>query len=509
MKRILMKYIGFCFICIGLICIGISSFGQVVVPFQDKHILELTKANKSVENWSSLAEGDSLRPIYHVTSSSRLIGDPNGPVYFAGEYHVFFQHFPFWGDSTSYRPVWGHAVSPDMVHWCHLPIALAPVPGSYDADGIASGCCVVYKGVPTIIYTGVGPQTQCLAQSTDSMRTWRKDINNPVISSPPSLEGICDGFRDPFAWKEGNKWNLLVGSALKGKGGTALLYQSEDLHNWEFEGPLCVGMGERCIQWECPNFFPIGKQHVLIISPLFSDVPGLRGMVKYAVGNYHNNKFEVENWEPVDIGGPTSYYAPNSFEDPLGRRILWGFIMTARSPKAGWCNTLSLPRVVTLASDGILHFTPIPELKVLRYGEKSHNNLEIKPDRELIIEKEFGMHYEVLIEVDLNKASQFELRIGRSNDGDKFIPVKYDAKAGRLKFGDKEADFRLTPKEKVLSIRLFVDGCVGEAYFNDRVCFSNNLSLSLRNSGISVMSTGGKARIKKISLWKMNSIWSK
>ncbi len=502
MKRIFMKSIGLC-----LIFIRLSSFGQVVENFQNKHVLELAKANKAVERWISLAESDSLRPIYHVTAASRLIGDPNGPIYFAGEYHVFFQYFPFWGDSTSFRPVWGHAVSPDMVHWRHLPIALAPTPGSYDDAGIASGCCVIDKGVPTIIYTGVSPQSQCLAISDDTMRTWRKDLANPVIPSPPAVDSLSEGFRDPFAWKEGDKWRLLVGSALRGQGGTVLLYQSNDLHNWEFIGPLCVGMGKHCIQWECPNFFPLKERHILIVSPLFSDVSGLRGMVEYAVGNYHDNKFEYDHWYPVDLGGPTSYYAPNSFEDTQGRRILWGFIMTDRSPKAGWCNSLSLPRVVTLASDGSLNFNPIPELTALRYDERSHNNLKVEPNRELIMEKKFGMHYEVMIEVDLDKASQFELRIGRSNDGDRFIPLKYNVKTGRLVFGDKEADFRLNPNEKTLSIRLFVDGSVGEAYFNERVCFSNNLSLSLNSSGISVMAEGGKARIKKISLWKMNSIW--
>jgi len=288
MKNILMKSIGFC-----LMGIGLSGLGQVVVHAQDKHVLALAEANKSVERLELLAQGDSLRPIYHVTAASRLIGDPNGPVYFAGEYHVFFQHFPFWGDSSTFRPVWGHAVSPDMVHWRHLPIALAPTPGSYDGEGIASGCCVIDKGVPTIVYTGVGPQSQCLAISDDSLRTWRKYLSNPVIPSPPALDSLGDGFRDPFVWKEGDKWRLLAGSAFRGQGGTVLLYQSNDLRKWEFLGPLCVGMGKRCIQWECPNFFSLNGRHILVVSPLFSDVAGLRGMVEYAVGNYQDNTLKV------------------------------------------------------------------------------------------------------------------------------------------------------------------------------------------------------------------------
>jgi sucrose-6-phosphate hydrolase SacC (GH32 family) len=163
--------------------------------------------------------------------------------------------------------------------------------------------------------------------------------------------------------------------------------------------------------------------------------------------------------------------------------------------------------VVTLASDKTLHFAPIPELKALRYDAYKHPNMNLEPNRELIVGNEFGLHYEALIEVDLDKASQFELRIGRSTDGHQFLPIKYDVKTGRLTFGNKEADFKLNPNEKTLSIHLFVDGCVGEVYINERTCFSNNLSLSPSSTGISVKATGGKVKVKQFSLWKMESIW--
>ena len=85
---------------------------------------------------------------------------------------MFFQHNPYGAESANKS--WGHAVSQDLVHWEHLPIALTPNPGSYDKDGVYSGCCVVHNGVPTIIYTGVRPEVQCIAVSYDGMRTWEK-----------------------------------------------------------------------------------------------------------------------------------------------------------------------------------------------------------------------------------------------------------------------------------------------------------------------------------------------
>ncbi len=488
---------------------GLTGFGQSVEEMQKLHVSALTAASASVERMNLIAEQDSLRPVYHVTASSRFINDPNGPVYFAGEYHIFFQHLPFWGDSVHNKPVWGHAASKDMVHWYHLPIALAPTPGTYDSEAIASGSCVIHNGVPTIIYTGVNPQTQCLAMSYDSLRTWIKDTANPVLSAPPSLEGLRDGFRDPFVWREGDKWRMLVGSAFQSTGGTVLLYESGDLHNWEFLGPLCTGMGELCIQWECPTFFPLGDKHVLIVSPLYSNQPGLRAMVEYSTGKYSNNRFTPGSWKTVDLGGPTVYYAPNSFLDPMGRRILWGWIMADRPPQAGWWGSLSIPRVVTLGDDGDLRYEPIPELKKLRYSEQVKQNLTLNQDREILIQPAFGLHYEMLMEVETDKLSQIEMRIGRSEDGRRFIRLAYDAESGRLVFGDKEAEFHLNPGEKSLIVHLFVDGNIGEAYINGRACFSNVLPFSMNSTGISVLTSRGSARIRSLSLWKLDSIWEK
>ncbi len=471
----------------------------------------LAEADDAVERFVAQAERDPLHPIYHVTAAARFINDPNGPACFNGEYHVFFQHLPYWGERQNAGPVWGHAVSSDLVHWRHLPIALAPMPGSYDAEAIASGCCVIDQGVPTIIYTGVGKgkQTQCLATSGDNLRTWQKCAANPVIPERPALEGLEDGFRDPCAWREGDEWRLLAGSGFKGKGGTVLLCRSADLRQWEFLGPLCTGMGERCFQWECPAFFPLGDRHVLIVSPLCHDAPGLRGMVQYAAGVYRDNRFEPGPWQPVDLGGPTVYYAPNSFSDPDGRRMLWGWIMADRPVEAGWSHCLSLPRVLTLATDSTLRYAPAPELTALRRNARLHENLVLEPGREVVLESGMGLHQELQVQIALGDATRVELRLARSAGGKSFIPIAYDAAAGKLLFNDKQADFKLGPEEKTLDLRLFIDGCIGELYVNGRACFSNLLPFDENKTNISLLAPGGTARAEQIAFWEMDSIWSK
>jgi len=473
----------------------------------------IKEAEAFVESRAAIAVKDPLRPIYHVMPKAQSIGDPNGPVYFNGEYHIFFQDMPFWGTARS-GTVWGHAVSRDMIHWEHLPIAVATGSTRYDAAGIWSGCCVINDGVPTIIYSGndgasVGQQ-QCLATSSDNLRTWTKEPLNPILPSQPLVEGLDpSGFRDPFAWREGNEWRLLVGSGYtKDKGGTVLLYRSKDLRKWDFLGPLCEGMGGNCFMWECPTFFPLEDKHVLIVSPLFRNSPGLRVPTQFAVGTYRNNRFVPGGWQQVDYGGPKAFYAATTFEDPKKRRILWGLLMTPQGPAAGWSNCLSLPRLVTLGKDSQVNFAPLPELAALRTRGRDPGTPSLRQGEEVMLDSSQTLHEEIALDLKLETAGQVLLKIGRAADGHDFVPLSYDRSKGLLSFGDKTAELRLDLDNR-LRVRLFIDGAVAEAFINEKVCISRPMALSEKSTGLSLVTTGGSARIERCRLWDMNSIWGK
>src|SRR5664279_4231135 len=177
---------------------------------------------------------DPLRPQFHLLPTRNWMNDPNGPIYWKGQYHMFFQYNPnaaVWGDMH-----WDHAISPDMVRWKHLPVALAPTPGGADKDGCFTGSMVDDKGVPTILYTGVNPEVQCLATSRDPLlRSWDK-VAKAVIPTPPTGMQVV-GFRDPCPWREGDWWYMGIGSGIKKKGGMVLLYRSKDLRDWEYLHP--------------------------------------------------------------------------------------------------------------------------------------------------------------------------------------------------------------------------------------------------------------------------------
>ena len=325
---------------------------------------------------------DPLRPQYHLLPAKNWMNDPNGPIHWKGHYHMFFQYNPnaaVWGDMH-----WNHAVSEDMIHWRHLPIALAPTPGWDDADGCFTGSAVDDHGTATILYTGVKTvspeaatlrdgvahfrETQCLATSNDPMlRAWEK-YKTPVIEPPqdPNLTG----FRDPFLWRDAATWYLGVASGQRRVGGQVLLYRSHDLRKWEYLHPLATGKwteresknpvdsGE---MWECPDFFSLGKKWVLLYSTA--------GGVYWEVGDFDPKElvFHSEKRGILDHG---AYYAQKTQLDAHGNRVLWGWITEKRPDselrKAGWAGCMALPRVLLLGADSELEMRFAPNAESLR-----------------------------------------------------------------------------------------------------------------------------------------------
>lgn len=179
-------------------------------------------------------QDDPQRPQYHFTAPCNWLNDPNGLIQWNGQYHLFYQHNPF--NPLSETKHWGHAVSSDLIHWNDLPIALAPTPGTYDADGIYSGCAVDDNGTPTILYSGVrGPHLMvCLATGDDQLLSWIKYPGNPVVPDfPPGIKLLQTDegkihYRDPSVWREDGTWWMIVGTGISDIGGAVLLYRSTD-----------------------------------------------------------------------------------------------------------------------------------------------------------------------------------------------------------------------------------------------------------------------------------------
>jgi beta-fructofuranosidase len=450
------------------------------------------------------------------------MNDPNGLIQWKGRVHLFYQHNPngpFWGTIH-----WGHAVSGDLVHWTDLPIALSPTPGGPDEGGCWSGCAVDDDGIPTLIYTGVHPERPCLATSADGLLTWEKYAGNPVIAAPPEDLDVV-GFRDNSVWREGDTWYQVIGSGIHGLGGAALLYRSPDLVHWEYLNPILVGDEDQAgpiwtgTMWECPDFFSLGDRHVLVVSaherrPLYT---------VYFVGTYADHRFPPKVLGKLDFGD-TLFYAPQTFLDDKGRRIMFGWINEGRSDEAqraaGWAGVMSLPRVLSLRPDGLLGAEPVPEVEVLRGEHYRLTGIVLAPASSGALEDVRGACLEIVAEFEPGDAKQVGVKVRCSPDGEEQTCIVYDRLARRLVLnrersslspevdrGVYEGPLDLADGER-LRLHVFLDRSVVEICANGRACLTSRIYPSLPDSlGVHLFAHGGSANLASLDVWEMGSIW--
>ncbi|MBI5567006.1 MAG: glycoside hydrolase family 32 protein, partial [Chloroflexi bacterium] len=455
------------------------------------------------------------------------LNDPNGLIYWKGQYHLFYQYNPHGPFHSTIH--WGHAVSADLVHWHDLPIALTPTPDGPDHDGCWSGCAVDHAGTPTLIYTGVHPQTVCLATSADDLLTWQKYAGNPVIAAPPIEVADKTGgdFRDPFVWQEiDGWWYLVIGSRVEGAGGQVLLYRSTDLIQWEYLHPLLKGDVNRTepiwtgVNWECPNFFAVGDKHVLVISAQASSNELLFPV--YFVGDYQGQHFEPITQAKLVDG--RCFYAPQFMRAPDGRMIMWGWLREGRADTAalaaGWSGVMSIPITVSLRSDNQLKLEPAAELKALRGKHWHYENLEINADRPGLPDEVHGNCLEIEAEFEPEAAAEFGLTICCSPDGEEHTHLVYQTASKRLVVEIDHSslspavdrDPLQSPIELDaagrLRIHLFLDHSVLEVFVNETLCLASRIYPTRADSlGVRAFARNGRTRLNSMDVWSMSSIW--
>ena len=480
-----------------------------------------------------ISPGDRHRPAYHFLPPANWMNDPNGLIQWNGVYHMFYQYNPL--GAFHHKIHWGHAISTDLVHWAHLPVALAPTPGSPDEDGCYSGYTVNNNGVPTIIYSGhsqsyPGPKERpCIATSTDNLVTWEKYPGNPMIDKPPPGLDIVE-FRDHSLWKEGDTWYQVIGSGIGGQGGAALLYRSSDanLLDWEYMHPLFVGDVHQVdpvwtgAVWECPDFFPLGEGHVLVACVWHDQHPYY---TIYFSGSYSHSEhlFRPEHLHKLDFGA--SFYAPQTLRDEGGRRIMFGWLREewdeGAQLAAGWSGVMSLPRILSLRPDGMLDMRPAPEIEMLRGNHWGLRDVDLVEDsaRELVDVR--GDTLEIVAEFDPGDATEVGIVVRRSPDRREQTRVLYDCAnqhivldASRSSLDDTahltrhEGSLVLSDGESV-RLRVFLDRSVVEVFANERTCVSGRVYPTREDSlGVSLFAHGGVARLVSLDVWEMASIWT-
>lgn len=360
------------------------------------------------------ARADRLRPGYHFTAPAGWLNDPNGVAQLGGTHHLFYQHNPH--APVHHEIHWGHAVSDDLVHWRDRPIALRPGDGA-DAEGCWSGVLVDDGGVPTIVYSGREGQRElpCIAVGSPDLDTWQP-LPEPVIAAPPA--GDLTAYRDHCVWREGGRWRQLIGSGIRGEGGCAFLYESDDLRSWRYVSPLVVGEAGAVAlddpdwtgtMWECVDFFRLtpegtgapdpdsGETHAFIFSA-WHENRTLQPLI--ALGSYAGDRFELARIQRLDLGRRHAY-APQTYRDEAGRRILWSWMQEGRTDAAaiaaGWSGAMALPRELTLDAAGVVRQAPVAAVATLREAELAEPWSGAQLDIEVEARVALGQRLEVVV----------------------------------------------------------------------------------------------------------------
>lgn len=407
------------------------------------------------------------RPAYHFTPPAHWMNDPNGMVYFDGEYHLFYQYYP---DSTVWGPMhWGHAVSRDLTHWKHLPIALYP-----DSLGlIFSGSAVIdwnntsgfgRDGKPPMIaiYTQhlmaaekAGRnnfQCQSIAYSHDRGRTWKKYAGNPVIPNP----GIRD-FRDPkVIWHEPSKQWIMVFAAAD----HVNFYGSPDLKNWKPLSEFGREWGVHSGVWECPDLFPIrveasGVQKWVLTQSINPGSPNGGSGTQYFIGDFDGTRFTLDpafakdcpKGQGVWIDYGRDNYAGVTFSDiPAsdGRRIAIGWMSNwdyaQVVPTKTWRSAMTIPRQFRLKNTekGLrLCSEPVRELEKLRGPVVTVKNQTIRQSLDLSKKIHFSPTVsELMFELEIPKGEVPVAGIELSNAKGEVYRIGYNAATNQF-FSDR------------------------------------------------------------------------
>ncbi|MBC8571081.1 GH32 C-terminal domain-containing protein [Zongyangia hominis] len=513
---------------------------RIEVRDEKTDIPSITTLNITRKENPEIAYTENYRLQYHYSPASDWVNDPNGMVYYEGEYHLFYQHSP--GSGSKRGPMhWGHAVSTDLVNWTELPVALAPD----DFGDIYSGSAVVDKNntsglfsgnrdengslkeeglVAVYTYNGKLGQVQAIAYSADRGRTWTKYEKNPVIGREQDPLNNA-AFRDPkvFWHEESGQWMMIVA------GGPVRFFSSPDLIHWKAEGT------REEIVTECPDLFELpveggsGTKWVLSRAGRFYMVGDFQKVD--GVWNFVPDNPEDNDVKPVVNFAPDSYAGQTYDNTPDGRRIMiswmsnWGWGLDIGKELTTNFNggfTLHEELFLKQTGEGVkLYQRPAEEYKSLREVDKRTElaHVLLTPDGKNPLKSFSGNQYEIIAEFTPEAdttAVGFRLRTGE----DAGTLVQYDLTKGELNIDRREsgknpnAKFPSVYRQKMsrtadgkIRMRIFVDWSSVEVFGNDgEVAGTAQIFPHLSSTGAEVFTTGGNARAD-ITIYPLRSIW--
>ena len=433
------------------------------------------------------------QPRFHVTGGIGWINDPNGFAPYKGEYHLFFQYYPY---DTKWGPMhWGHVKTSDFVRWERLPAALAP-DTDYDRNGCFSGSSVeLPDGRQLLMYTGVRNvrrrngkidsfQTQCVAIG-DGV-DYDKYEANPVIDASTLPEGASvHDFRDPKIWREDGKFYAVIGNRPEDGSGSILLYESEDAIHWQFVSVLAACHNQYGRMWECPDFFELDGKHVLLVSPQEMAAIGLEfhpGNANVAlIGKFDRktNHLLREYVQAIDYG--LDFYAPQTILTEDGRRVMIAWMQnwetsTCKIEELRFFGQMTLPRELSV-HNGRLCQNPVRELEQYRGVLIDYHNVLINGETSL--RGISGRYLDMTVTLRPgNESSMYKwFRLYVAKDGEHFTFIRFRPETGTIKVDRTHSgfphdivnirEFPVNVKNGTLKLRVIMDRYSLELFVND------------------------------------------
>lgn len=484
----------------------------------------------------------NYRPIFHFSPPDNWTNDPNGLVYYNGEYHLFYQYNPFgntWGHMS-----WGHAKSRDMMKWTHLPVAIPEIKLDNNKTAmIFSGTAVVdnkntaglgnaqNKSPLVAVYTanidsaGNGlRQYQSLAYSLDGIH-FTQYQNNPVLDI-----GLKD-FRDPkiFWYEAGKKWVMIVAKPLEF---AVQFYSSGDLKSWTLLSEFSDSRGDRSKIWECPDFFELPVENekgtskwVITLSGGHPQKSNFLGM-QYFVGDFDGTTFRADRLSyPLYLDNGKDFYAGivfNNFPPTDKRKIMIGWtncwVYANDIPSAGFRGQMSVPRELHLykSQAGEYRLRSYPAAEVNRYhAEALFSNPAIIVKGAYPLSKVSGPALDVEFTLTKGPAEQAGIRILKN--GKQQTVIYYNKEDNMLKLDRRESgkiDFHerfasvesvaIAENNREVKLRILVDHNIVEVFANDgRHVITDLVFPGSENVTAEFFSSGSAAQFKDISIWRM------
>ncbi|MFB6152286.1 MAG: GH32 C-terminal domain-containing protein [Haloarculaceae archaeon] len=490
---------------------------------------------------------DPHRPRFHAIPPSHWMNEPHGPMYYDGKYHLFYQRNPkgpYW-----HHIHWGHWVSEDMVHWRPVKPALRPEPG-IDPNGCWSGDTILDDdGEPVIFYTAVNEYmspSQAVATArpaslrgeSPELADWKK--SGEYVMKLPSNEGLrSDTFRDPFVWQDGDEWIAHVSAGFVDGGGTALVFRSDDLKNWEYMGHTYKPDYDKYPQlgavWELPVLLPVGtdsdgtQKYVFCISPVLGDADV---EVWYWIGEWDSDEYSFvpdhEDPQLIDYGD-FHFTGPSGFVDPqTDRSILFTIAQDLRYPAdqfdSGWAHNAGLPVHLSLGEDGRLRVEPIEELSSLR-DEKVVSMQDAGPAAvDEALSDVSGDMLEVKLELEPAGANRYGLDVCRSPDGDVRTRIEYLREAEEITVDRTQAasssrwinmmESRNELKHRgpvefdgdTLSLHVYVDHSLIECYVNELKSVTTRAYNDRDDANGLSLVHDSDVTVRSVDVWSLNPI---